>query len=314
MLWLADGSADSVATAIRIVAPGLADRAVVVRSVAGRDEPLWQASSARIGDDFVAKFAWSELAARRVAHEIGVLTALQRLDHISALPTIVASSLDPVLLITRRAAGTSLFDIVDTIDRDLAGRQLAQWLVALHRESTKAAVEAAIGPLSVVRAGSQHPATTSAVRERLRGFVRADRWGTVTRWCDWADTVLADRPPTVLVHADFHGDNQVWEDDRLRLVVDFETAGAAEPEYDLRALPGTGPGVELVRATVAHYETISGRHLDIDRIMAWHLRTVLDDALWRSEAGVPMPDHRPLAAWIDDLELHLAAFRNPAGA
>ncbi|GAA1673388.1 hypothetical protein GCM10009745_15410 [Kribbella yunnanensis] len=36
-------------------------------------------------------------------------------------------------------------------------------------------------------------------------------------------------------------------------------------------------------------------------IMAWHLRTVLADALWRSEAGVPLPDHRSADEWVDDL-------------
>ena len=35
--------------------------------------------------------------------------------------------------------------------------------------------------------------------------------------------------------------------------------------------------------------------------MAWHLRTALGDALWRSEAGVPLPDHRTPADWIGDL-------------
>jgi hypothetical protein len=105
----------------------------------------------------------------------------------------------------------------------------------------------------------------------------------------------------VLVHADLHGDNQVWTHDQLRLVVDFETASAAEPEYDLRAFPATGPGVELLTATLRHYQHITGRHLAIDRVMAWHLRTALGDALWRSEAGIPLPDHRTPEAWVDDL-------------
>jgi hypothetical protein len=81
-------------------------------------------------------------------------------------------------------------------------------------------------------------------------------------WYEWADTTLALPRPSVLVHADLHGDNQVWTHDKLRLVVDFETASAAEPEY---------------------------------------LRTALGDALWRSEAGIPLSDHRTPAAWIDDL-------------
>jgi hypothetical protein len=50
-----------------------------------------------------------------------------------------------------------------------------------------------------------------------------------------------------------------------------------------------------------HYEQVTGRHLAVDRVMAWHLRSALGDALWRSEAGIPLPDHRTPAAWIDDL-------------
>ena len=45
--------------------------------------------------------------------------------------------------------------------------------------------------------------------------------------------MLAAAGPAVLVH----GDNQVWEAGTLRLVVDLETAGAAEPEYGLRHYP-----------------------------------------------------------------------------
>ena len=37
--------------------------------------------------------------------------------------------------------------------------------------------------------------------------------------------------------------------------------GAAEPEYELRAFPGPGmgPGVELLTATMGHYQQITGR-------------------------------------------------------
>jgi aminoglycoside phosphotransferase (APT) family kinase protein len=123
------------------------------------------------------------------------------------------------------------------------------------------------------------------------------------RWCDWADAVLAAPGPAVLVHGDLHGDNQVWEGGTLRLVVDLETAGAAEPEYDLRLFPGPdmGPGVELLTAVMRHYQQITGRHLSADRVMAWHLRTALGDALWRSEAGIPLADHRTPQEWVDDL-------------
>jgi hypothetical protein len=35
--------------------------------------------------------------------------------------------------------------------------------------------------------------------------------------------------------------------------------------------------------------------------MAWHLRTAQGDALWRSEAGIPLTDHRTPPERVDDL-------------
>jgi hypothetical protein len=109
----------------------------------------------------------------------------------------------------------------------------------------------------------------------------------------------------VLCHSDLHGDNQVWSGDDLRLVVDFETAGLAEPEYDLRLLPGTGPGLELLRATATHYEGQSGGEVDVERVMAWHVRSLLSDALWRCAAGIALPDGRSPAQWTADLTAQL---------
>jgi aminoglycoside phosphotransferase (APT) family kinase protein len=304
--WLADGSTLSVASALREVAPWLVDQPIVVRDVPGRDDPLWSASSARVGSGFVAKFAWSEPAARRLAHEIAVVTALRETTGVPYLPEIVASSRKPVLLVTRRIDGRSLFDVVDHIDRDRAGHDLGRFLAMLHRPETSASVQAVTGTLPDVGAGPQHPADTADLR-RLRSSLRPDQWPAVEEWCAWADATLARRVAPVLVHADLHGDNQLWDGDRLRLVVDFETAGAGEPEYDLRALPGIGPGADVLRATMAHYRAAGGRPLDLGRVMAWHVRTVLGDALWRSQAGIPMPDGRTAAAWVDDLSRRLVA-------
>jgi aminoglycoside phosphotransferase (APT) family kinase protein len=226
---------------------------------------------------------------------------LAREPEVPFLPEVVASSTSPLLLVTRLVPGATLFEVVNSIDRDRAGRQLALFLAALHQPALRTRVGAAVGKLPGAHRGPQHPATTRVLRDRLGKWVRPDQRRTAVRWCDWADAVLAPPCPAVLVHADLHGDNQVWDHDRLRLVVDFETAAAAEPEYDLRALPGTGPGVELLTATVRHYQQVTGHQLAAERVMAWHLRTALGDALWRSEAGVPLPDRRTPAAWVDDL-------------
>jgi len=102
----------------------------------------------------------------------------------------------------------------------------------------------------------------------------------------------------------------------LRLVVDFETIGAAEPEYDLRAFPGPGmgPGLELLAAIMRHYQQISGRRLSTERLMAWHFRNALGDVLWRSEAGIPLADHRTPPEWVDDLTARFSTLGIDPGA
>jgi aminoglycoside phosphotransferase (APT) family kinase protein len=147
------------------------------------------------------------------------------------------------------------------------------------------------------------------LRERLGAWVRPDQRRTVIRWCDWADAVLGSPGPAVLVHGDLHGDNQVWDRDELRLVLDFENIGAAEPEYELRGFPGPGmgPGLELLTAIMRHYQQVTGRRLSPARVMAWHLRQALGDVLWRSEGGLPLADHRTPPQWVEDLAARFSA-------
>ena len=110
--------------------------------------------------------------------------------------------------------------------------------------------------------------------------------------------------------------NQVWDRDELRLVVDFESAEAAEPEYELRAFPGPGmgPSLELLTAIMRHYQQVPGRQLSPARVMAGHLRQALGDVLWRSEAGLPLADHRTPPQWVEDLAEHFSALSINPGA
>jgi hypothetical protein len=39
--------------------------------------------------------------------------------------------------------------------------------------------------------------------------------------------------------------------------------------------------------------------------MAWHVRQALGDVLWRSEAGLPLPDYRSPGAWVEDIAARL---------
>jgi aminoglycoside phosphotransferase (APT) family kinase protein len=303
MRWLAGCSAGALREALEAVAPELSGYDIPVPEPAGDGDPRYHKSSVALGDRFVVKFAWSRPAALRLAREIGVLTTLSAEPAVPFLPEVAASSMDPLLLVTRRVPGTSLFAVVGSIDLDGAARQLASFLAALHLPAARERAEAVIGPLT----GAEiPPATTDVLREWFGTRGRPEQRQLVTRWCDWADAVLASAaqdPRAVLVHGDLHGDNQVWDGNELRLVVDFETVGAAEPEYDLRTFPGPGmgPGVGLLTATMRHYERLSGRALSLERVMAWHVRTALGDVVWRTEAGIPLADHRTPPDWVDDL-------------
>ena len=306
MRWLAECSVAALREALEAVTPELAGYPVTVPGTAGKQDPLWHSGCVPVGDQFFVKFAWSRPAALQLAHEIGVLAALTREPAVPFLPEVVASSTDPLLLITRRVPGASLFDVAGSIDPDRAARQIVRFLAALHHPATRHRVEAAVGPIT---GPVLPPAMTPTMRDRFGTWIRPDQRRTVIRWCDWADAVLASPGPAVLVHGDFHGNNQVWDRDELRLVMDFATAGAAEPEYELRTFPGPGlgPGLELLTAVMRHYQQATGRQLSADRLMAWHLRQALYDTLWHSEAGIPLNDHRTPPQWVDDLAARFSA-------
>jgi aminoglycoside phosphotransferase (APT) family kinase protein len=306
MTWLAECSAAALGDALRVVAPELSGYPVTVPGPAGKQDPQWHSGSVPVGERCFVKFAWSRPAALQLAHEISVLAALAREPAVPFLPEVVAASTDPLLQITRRVPGASLFEVAGSIDPDRVAGQLVRFLAALHHPATRRRVEAADGPLT---GPVLPPATTATLRERFGRWVPPDQYRAVAAWCDWADAVLASPGPAVLVHGDFHGDNQVWDHDKLRVVIDFATAGAAEPEYDLRTFPGPGmgPGLELLTAVMRHYQQATGRQLSADRIMAWNMRQTLGDALWHSEAGIPLNDQRTPPQWVDDLAARFSA-------
>ena len=113
----------------------------------------------------------------------------------------------------------------------------------------------------------------------------------------------------MFVHGDFHPYNQLWDprEPRLILVADFETSGIAEPEYDFRVIPSFGPDIDLLTSTINEYVALTGRHLSLTRLMALHIRTTLGDALWRSEAGLPLLLPRRGGGTPDDYVDELAA-------
>ena len=121
--------------------------------------------------------------------------------------------------------------------------------------------------------------------------------------------MLGSPGPAVLVHGDLHGDNQVWDHDELRLVVDFENIGAAEPEYELRAFPGSGmgPGLELLAAVMRHYQQVTGRQLSpapgdgLASAPGPRRRAVAQ------RSRPPLADHRTPPQWVEDLAARFSA-------
>ncbi|XVV14581.1 phosphotransferase family protein [Actinoplanes sp. CA-131856] len=299
--WLAEPTVEALRAALRGVAPELAGGAIVPRGLEPSDDPQWCGASAEVDGRFVVKFAWAEPPALRIRYQARLLEVLRVAVPSLPLPVVTAASGDPALLVTRRVAAMPFFGVRHLIapaERRTVAGDLAAVLSGLHEPGVLKAVSEAMGTLPEPMA----QVSTDALRARLGPLIRPDQRDRVLSWCDWSDRVLAAPGRTVLVHGDFHGDNHLWDPGslRLRAVIDWETASAGEPEFDLRCLPGDC-GAELFTATVARYERISGTTLDVDRVMAWHLRAVLGDVLWRAEAGVALPDHRTPAQWVDDL-------------
>jgi hypothetical protein len=308
--WLSEGSVDDLRTALSTVMPASAHRSVIMNPRVDQSDPLWASSSAVVDDTVVVKFAWSKVAAERLWHEAQILqTLIRETPGGLRLPDLVATSRDPVLVVTRLVPGRPLtYDMVGALAPsgvDRIAEEVASFLSHLHRPHLLTRALDALGGLSA----PTPQATTAGLRDGLPTYLRADQHGQLLTWCDWTDSALSVSGDSVLVHGDLHGHNQVWSVDDLRLevVVDFETSAMAEPEYDFRYLPAQGPGVDLLLATASRYESKTGRALALDRIMAWHVRTALGDALWRSDAHVPLPGGGSPADWMDELAVRLDA-------
>lgn len=95
----------------------------------------------------------------------------------------------------------------------------------------------------------------------------------------------------VLLHGDLHGHNVLCEQGRVTRMLDYDGVSVGDHHDDFRYLPGIrARGLELFAAAVGRYEALSGRAVSPAPVPAWHIRTVRGDALWRSDAGVELPD------------------------
>jgi aminoglycoside phosphotransferase (APT) family kinase protein len=287
----------------------MADRPVVVNYRVVTSNPRYFQGSATVDGAYIVKFAWSEPAARRIIHEGRVLAALATRTQRLPVPAVVAADANPAVLITRLVGGEPVsWEAATEVSGDRRRRlvgDLALFLAGFHDRATLGVVgAAAVGPEA-----PEPQATTAALRARFGRYVKPAQRSVVADWCDWVDEVLATPADEVLLHGDLHGYNLVWDSSSgaLLLVADFESAGLGDPAFDFRYLPGYAATVDLFLEVRRCYEQISGRVLDVERVMAWHMRTVLGDALWRTEAGVPLPGSGGTASsWVDELEVRMA--------
>jgi aminoglycoside phosphotransferase (APT) family kinase protein len=307
LTWLSGRSVASVRSALRQHAPDLSNGNVELRPWLEQSDPKWWYGSADIDRHFFVKFAWSQPAAEKVWHEARILVALGVHPTPFCVPRVVVASESPALLVTEWIAGEPLtIELVRTMDPQQfahTAHQLARFLADLHGPNVLAAVKQAVGPLDT----PLPQATTRAIREGLTPRIRSNQVRQVSRWCDWADGILEVPVEQVFVQGDFHGHNQLWDHDTqtLTAVLDYGESGGGDPAYDFRYLPAQGPTSDLFVATAAEHGKLTGTPIDFARVMAWHIRTVLGDALWRSQAGVPLPDRRTPPEWVDDLQSRL---------
>jgi aminoglycoside phosphotransferase (APT) family kinase protein len=307
LTWLSGRSVASVREALRHHAPELTNEDVELRPWIEQKDPKWWYGSAVVGTQYFVKFAWSQSAAEKVWHEACILHALGAHSAPLRTPRVVATSDNPALLATEWIAGepltTACVGQMDSGRLAVTASELARYLAHLHSPDVLAAVMRHVGALAT----PLPQATTRAIRADLTPWIRSDQVDQVGRWCDWADERLGGPLERVFVQGDFHGHNQLWdpETQTLRAVLDYGESGVADAAYDFRYLPAQGPTTDLFLATASRYGEYTGAPLDLSRVMAWHVRTVLGDALWRSRAGVPLPDDRTPAQWVDDLRRRL---------
>ncbi|HLI00095.1 MAG TPA: phosphotransferase [Acidimicrobiales bacterium] len=302
--WLPGGGEGDLRAAMASALPGVTIGRLDTRRVQLDGPPEWAAAAAIDEAGQVIKYAWSEQAAAGIAREARLL---QMLSGLIPVPEIVAVSDRPVLLVTRLVPGQPLDgrapELATAEGRERVAVELGTALARLHAPG----VLARAGELvDLPPAAAQ--ATTRALRGRLAPWVAGRQWAQILMWCDQVDETLTPRPlPDVLLHGDLHGHNQIWSNGlgQLRAILDWATASRGEPEFDFRYLPDQAPEPDLLSLTAARYRQAGGRPLELRRILAWHILTLLGDALWRSEAGVALPDGRTPIEWVDDLERRL---------
>lgn len=302
---LAEPSEGALRLALREAAPALADAAMDLLRRSENAPLPHRRGSAVLDSAYVVKFAWSEPAARSIVREGHILRALG--DGDLPLPRPLVTTHSPALVIYRRIEGVPLtWERACALSADAAGRlagSLAHLMAALH--ASGGAIRSA-----GLRLG-RPMAQCDGVRMRRDLLPRLDghRAAWVRTLADRVEETLGSPgADPVLLHGDFHGWNFVLESDMNRVagLLDLEGAAIGDYHFDFRYLPAQDATLTLLPLVTREYERETGRHVRLERVMAWHVLTDLGDALWRTEQGVEVVDG-PLPRRVDGLRRRLAA-------
>jgi aminoglycoside phosphotransferase (APT) family kinase protein len=244
--WLSEHSEQALRAVLRAAAPDLADLPIALEGTPDLSNPIWASGRATVGERMFAKFALSERTAVRIWREAQALGLLGN-ELGLAVPKLMAASRNPVFLSTELVSGgvPLSYQTVTAAAPDRIAQlaaQLASFLSQLHAPHTLARVRERIDSLVRLPEQGLH-VSTDELRARFTAMIEPHQRSMVVRWCDWVDNQLASPGETVFVHGDFHPYNQLWDLDEPRLVavMDFETSGLGEPEFDFRVLPVFGP-------------------------------------------------------------------------
>jgi aminoglycoside phosphotransferase (APT) family kinase protein len=290
--WIPAPTEGAARAALHRVAPELATAPIELNDILDTGNPWWARGTAWVGDTHIVKFAWSRPAAGEVLREARVLDALRTTDAARICPPLEKTSERPAMIVSRRVAGGPV-GFGSSPSRQLA-EQLAAALAVVHDPATLAAVE------SVVNLPAPVPqADTESIRTRLGRFLSPADTAIVRRWCDWVDEVQRTAwGDPVLLHGDLHGYNILQHGGNLVCLLDFGEVCQGDHQYDFRYLPAMVGDIEFFTAVAEAYERSTGRRVAPAPVLAWHLRTMLGDALWRSEANVPLPDGGTVHGWV----------------
>jgi hypothetical protein len=187
--WLAEPTVDALRAALRGIAPDLADGAIAPRGLEPKNDPQWCSASAVVDGRFEVRFAWAEPPALRICYQVRLLDALRTGAPRLPLPTVVAVSRDPAMLVTRRVSAMPFFGVRHLIAPADGPAVAGDLATVLHDPDVLRTVSEAIGPLPEPTAH----ATTDTLRARFGPLIRPDQRDLVLSWCDWA-TGRSPRP------------------------------------------------------------------------------------------------------------------------